>query len=107
MSAASFALFPDAREGEEPFAVANRALRARNVGEAVIQSPYRPMSHISPVRGWVSVGHGMDPDEMISILTGIDWHHPAMLVYRTSEDDRWSHLMVGLATPDLVIGEGA
>jgi hypothetical protein len=104
---ATFALFPDAREGWRSVAQADEALQERSSDDARHQSLFRPMSHISSVRGWVSVGHGMDPDKMLALLRRIAWEYPALVVYRTSEENRWSHLMVGLTPPDLAIGEGA
>lgn len=44
-------------------------------------------------------------DAVLSGLRQIDWAYPALFVYREADENRWSHLMLGLSLkPEL--GEG-
>lgn len=102
--AATYALFPDAREGDQGITQVNKALRERNVSASEYHAPFRPTSAIAPIVGWTSSGFGLEPEDMISILRGIEWEFPFLLVYRTSKDTRWSFVTVGLSSPEW--GEG-
>jgi hypothetical protein len=98
--AATYAVFPDAREGDAPIAQANKALRERNVSAPQYHAPFRPTSATAPIVGWISSGQGLEPEGMIAILRGIEWEFPFLLVYRTSEDTRWAFVPVGLSSPE-------
>lgn len=39
---------------------------------------------------------GESPEAVIQRLHRIDWRHPALVVFRTVEDDRWSQILLGL-----------
>lgn len=97
---ATYALFPDGREAEAVIVEVNKILRDRNVGASEYHAPFRPSSHIAPIPAWTSHGNGLEPEEMLSILRARDWVWPVLVVYRTSEDNRWSHVMLGLNTPE-------
>lgn len=45
------------------------------------------------------------PDDVIQRLLLIDWRHPALLVYRSDGDDRWSYMTLGLSSREW-LGEG-
>lgn len=34
-------------------------------------------------------------------LRALDWNYPALLVHRSSGDDRWSYVTLGLRPPEL------
>ena len=40
---------------------------------------------------------GDSTEEMLRALRGIDWAYPALFVYREADEDRWSHVRVGLS----------
>lgn len=100
MTAATFILFPDGREAEAVVVEVNKILRDRNVGATEYHAPFRPSSHITPIPAWTSHGNRLEPEEMLSILRARDWVWPALVVYRTSEDNRWNFVTLGLNTPE-------
>lgn len=36
----------------------------------------------------------------IAVLLGMDWAHPALLVYREQGESRWNRVELGLNTPE-------
>jgi hypothetical protein len=70
-----FVLFPDAREED---ANADEGNRITCDGFAVVDTP----------------------DEVLLRLRRIDWAHPALLVYRTEGENRWSTVLLGLNKPE-------
>lgn len=94
----TFLLFPDGRDYETPVVLANQAIRARNTASgAEYHPPFHPVSSIANApRAWRSVGRGMTPDEMLGALKGADWAYPALAVYRTAGEDRWSFVYLGM-----------
>jgi hypothetical protein len=101
MTSALYALFPDAREPEDSLRSVSRLERKRNVTGAQYHPPFSRMVFTSPIEAWHS--HGvMEPDEMLDLLKQVDWAYPALLAYRTSEDNRWSHMLLGMSVkPEL------
>lgn len=103
----TFVLFPDAREGEGPVARINNKIRELNVGASQYNPPFRPVRMAGP-RAWHT--HGPDDmafvDAMMGLLRQADWEHPAMVALRGDSENRWSWVTLGLAVPDLTIGEG-
>jgi hypothetical protein len=100
VSAVSYYLFPDRRESPAVVGEANETIKTWSAGPGRnYQAPFGQVSFTSPVSGWVSVAGywGVPPLEMMTILKGIDWAYPALLVYREAEDDRWSQLLLGLS----------
>lgn len=96
----AYTLFPDGREYETAVALVNACLRARNaVTGADYHPPFHPMSSIADApRAWRSVGKGIEPDEMLRILAGVDWVYPALVVYRVQgADTRWNMVTLGMA----------
>ena len=107
MTTALYVLLPDARERDATMRSLGELERARNIVSGVqYHPPFARMVFTSPISAWHSHG-AMEPDEMLALLRQVDWAYPALLAYRTSEENRWSHLLVGLAAPDLTIGEDA
>lgn len=95
--AGMYLLLPDAREQHEAWWPAAQAgFRAFNATAGDYQPYFRPVSAVSPIGAWVSVGP-MDQDTMLSILRGIDWAYPARLLYRTRSENGWSFVTLGLS----------
>lgn len=40
------------------------------------------------------------PDDVLPRLAAIDWAHPALLVYRSEGENRWSQILLGLNRPE-------
>lgn len=40
------------------------------------------------------------PDEVLPRLRRIDWAHPALLIYRSEGENRWSQVLLGLNKPE-------
>lgn len=95
----AYTVFPDRREYETSVVLANERIRARNaVTGAEYHPPFHPISSVADApRAWRSIGKGMEPDEMLRILGGVDWVHPVLVVYRTSGDERWNFVTLGMA----------
>lgn len=74
--ATEFVLFPDARELDENTDAGNRI----TVDGSAVES---------------------SPDEILPRLRRIDWAHPALLVYRSDGENRWSQVLLGLSLPEL------
>lgn len=96
MTAAMYTLFPDGREAEALVTEINQILRDRAFESEDYHGPFRPTSYTTPLVAWSSHGEGLEPEEMLRILRSRSWSWPALLVYRTSEDNRWSYLHLGL-----------
>lgn len=79
--ATEYVIFPDAREGDDN---ADDAQRITSDGIAT-EAP---------------------PDEILPRLRRIDWAHPALLVYRSDGENRWSQVLLGLSSPELGEGDG-
>lgn len=101
MASVTFVLFPDGRDKDFGVAAVNREMRARNTGPSPYHSPFRPMIYGAKAQAWFSIGSGLQPDEMLAMLKVVDWPYPAMLVYRTGSEDRWSFVTLGLSSPEL------
>jgi hypothetical protein len=101
MASVTYVLFPDGRDNDLGVSAVNREMRARNNGPAQYHSPFRPVDFGAKARSWYSVGSGIQPDGMLALLKAVDWPFPAMLVYRTGDEDRWSFVTLGLSSSEL------
>lgn len=101
MSRVTLLLLPDQREKEGVIEAVNERLQAlKGLGRFV------PLTWGPWPRAWGARADISDPHEALKLIGDIDWHHPVLVVYRTSEDVRWSHCTLGVSFGTLsAVGE--
>ena len=98
----TFFLFPDSREGRRGIGEVNASILRRNgvVPRSKSHPRFAPAVFAYPDSAWQSWGTGMTPDEMLSILKGVNWDYPVKVIYRAEPDHVWSFVTLGLSPLD-------
>lgn len=96
MADVTFHILPDAREDERSIEALNVQSWALRGEGRFVQSFLRDshLAHFPP--SWGSRMRGVDPTEVLRAIARVGWVYPVLVVHRSSDDNRWSHALIGL-----------
>jgi hypothetical protein len=107
-----YVLFPDSREPEGTVEGINKEMRSARELTGHSRAFWHTRFHSADpsyperLRWYDRLTNDEDVNGFVAWMRTRDWRYPALLVYQTIGDGRWSYVMVGLSSPEGGEGDG-